>query len=117
MKEANEDESSRKGKLSFFKKIKVKHAAITYWKGCISFGSSFYKEGGKRKLQMEICGALTIHEFSYNEPSSRPSSKSSLFLDLFLTNSSTKSSLIAPQLSLHILCHKSGTDTRKHKNS
>ena len=32
----------------------------------------------------------------YKEPSSRPSSKSSLFFGLFLSNSSTKSSLIVP---------------------
>jgi len=34
--------------------------------------------------------------FFYKEPSSRPSSKSSLFLDLYLSHSSTKSSLRIP---------------------
>ena len=38
--------------------------------------------------------ANTIRSLFYKEPSSRPSSKSSLFLDILLSNLSTKSSLI-----------------------
>ena len=34
--------------------------------------------------------------FFYKEPTSRPSSKSSIFVDLKSANSSTKSSLIVP---------------------
>ena len=37
-----------------------------------------------------------IHAFFYKEPTSRPSSKSSLFIDLKSANCSTKSSLIVP---------------------
>ena len=45
-------------------------------------------------LEMMINGS--IHAFFYNEPTSRPSSKSSLFVDLKSANCSTKSSLIVP---------------------
>ena len=37
-----------------------------------------------------------LHAFFYKEPTSRPSSKSSLFVDLKSANCSTKSSLIVP---------------------
>ena len=37
-----------------------------------------------------------LHAFFYKEPISRPNSKSSLISDIFLSNSSTKSSLIIP---------------------
>ena len=43
-----------------------------------------------------------LHTFCYKVPSSRPSSKSFLCLDHFVSNSSTKSSLIVPYFSLHI---------------
>ena len=39
---------------------------------------------------------LFLHVFFYKGPSSKPSSKSSLFSDIFLSNSSAKSSLIVP---------------------
>ena len=37
-----------------------------------------------------------VHAFFYKEPTSRPSSKSSLFVDLKSANCSTNSSLIVP---------------------
>ena len=37
-----------------------------------------------------------LHAFFYKEPTSRTSSKSSLFIDLNSANCSTKSSLIVP---------------------
>ena len=45
---------------------------------------------------MRLIFANTIHAFFYKEPTSRPSSKSSLFIDLKSANCSTKSSLIVP---------------------
>ena len=45
------------------------------------------------KFQLE-CDQL--HAFFYKEPTSRPGSKSSLFIDLKSANCSTKSSLIVP---------------------
>ena len=48
-----------------------------------------------RNINMEI--TITKYTlFFYKEPTSRPSSKSSLFIDLKSANCSTKSSLIVP---------------------
>ena len=44
-------------------------------------------------------GYRHLHAFLYKEPTSRPSSKSSLFVDLKSANCSTKSSLIVPYFS------------------
>ena len=48
------------------------------------------------KLQKLVMKSENTRFLFYKEPSSRISSKSSLFLGLFLSNSSTKSSLIVP---------------------
>ena len=60
------------------------------------------KVKGTRKDDMRINSKeflirkMTTRFFFYKEPTSRPSSKSSLFVDLKSANSSTKSSLIVP---------------------
>ena len=46
-----------------------------------------------RQRMVEMC---VTRFFFYKEPTSRPSSKSSLFIDLKSANCSTKSSLIVP---------------------
>ena len=43
-----------------------------------------------------VAGTLKSYTRFHKELSSRPSSKTALFLDLFLSNSNTKSSLIVP---------------------
>ena len=53
---------------------------------------------------------VKIHAFFYKEPTSRPSSKSSLFEDLKSANCSTKSSINS---SLIFKCHKNSTETGK----
>ena len=51
-------------------------------------------------------GNDVIHAFFYKEPTSRPSSKSSLFVDLKSAKCSTKSSVI-------FKCHKNSTEKGK----
>ena len=49
-----------------------------------------------QKINLRTFLMKEVHAFFHKEPSYRPSSESSLFSDLFLSNSSTKSSLIVP---------------------
>ena len=46
--------------------------------------------------KIELVYSLSKYMLFYEEPSSRPSSKISLFLDLFLSTSRTKSSFLVP---------------------
>ena len=47
-------------------------------------------------LMQVLTSMSSLHPFFYKEPTSRPSSKNSLFIDLNSANCSTKSSLIVP---------------------
>ena len=50
----------------------------------------------EKKIFVVSCKNAHTRFFFYKEPTSRPSSKSSLFIDLKSANCSTKSSLIVP---------------------
>ena len=65
-------------------------------------------------ISEQFSGSYSYTRFLfYKEPTSRPSSKIFLFVDLKSSNYNTKSSLIAPLISLHIKCHKYSMETGK----